>query len=57
MIDSGIGGSHYGIEGIKYLVLERVEDLIEASDAIRSLPFHSSVCSTHESSKIFSFLL
>ena len=57
MIDSGIGGSHYGIEGIKFLVLERVEDLIEALDAIWSLPFHSSICFAHETLKIFSFLL
>ena len=51
MIDSGIGGSHFGIEGIKFLVLERVEDLIEASDAIWSLPFHFSVFFAHETSK------
>ena len=57
MIDSGIGGSHFGIEGIKFLVLEMVKDLIEDSDAVRSLPFHSSICFAHDTSKIFLFLL
>ena len=42
---------------VQILILERVEDLIEASDVVRSLPFHSSVCSAHEISEIFSFLL
>ena len=53
------GNSKEGIleKRVQILVSERMKDLIEASDAIRSLPFHSSVCSTHESSKFFSFLL
>ena len=42
-------------EEFELLVLERVKDLIEDSDAVRSLPFHSSVCFAHETSKIFLF--
>ena len=42
---------------VQILVLKRIEDLIKASDVVRSSPFHSSVCFTHELSKIFSFLL
>ena len=36
---------------------KRIEDLIEASDAVRSLSFHSFVRSAHESKKFFVFAL
>ena len=49
-----VAGNPYD-KGFKFLVSERVKDLIEASDAVRSLPFHFSACSAHESQKIFSF--
>ena len=54
-----LGNSGEGIleQGVQILILKRVEDLKKASDVVRSLPSHSSVCSTHESLKIFSFLL
>ena len=42
---------------VQIFILERVEDLIKASDAVWSLPFHSSVCFAHETLEIFSFLL
>ena len=51
------GGRYFGTEGSNFPILEGVEDLMKASDAVRSLPFHSSFCSAHESLKIFSFLL
>ena len=54
---SGIRGKAFWNRGFKFLVLERVEDLIKVSDAVRSLPFHSSICIAHEFSKNFSFLL
>ena len=57
MIDLGFGGRHSWIEGSDFLILGGVEDLINASGAVRSLPFHSSVRSAHESLKIFSLLL
>ena len=57
MIDSGIRGIAFWNRGFKFLVLERVEDLIEDSDVIRSLPFHSSVCFAYETSEIFVFAL
>ena len=57
VIDSGIRGIAFWNRGFKFLVLEKVEDLIEASNAVRSLPFHSSVCSAHESLKFFFFIV
>ena len=39
MIDSGIRGRAFWNEEFKFLVLERVKDLIEDSDVVRSLPF------------------
>ena len=50
-------GKAFWNEEFKFLVLERVKDLIKASDAVRSLPFPSSVCFAHETSEIFLFLL
>ena len=43
VIGSGIRRKAFWNKVFKFLVLGRVEDLIEASDAVRSLPFHSSV--------------
>ena len=57
MIDSKIRGKASGIEGSNSSISEGVEDLIKALDAVWSLPFHSSFCFAHETSKIFSFLL
>ena len=54
---SKIWGRYSRIKGSDFSILEGVEDLKKASDVVRSLPFHSSVCSTHESLKIFSLLL
>ena len=48
MIGSGIRGKALWNEEFKFLVLERVKDLIKDSDAV-----HSSVCSAHESPKFF----
>ena len=39
MIDSRIRRKAFWNEEFKFLVLERVKDLIEDSDAVRSLPF------------------
>ena len=39
VIDSRIRGKAFWNEEFKFLVLERVKDLIEDSDAVRSLPF------------------
>ena len=39
MIGSGIRGKAFWNEEFKFLVLERVKDLIEDLDAVRSLPF------------------
>ena len=57
LIDSRIQGRAFWNEKFKFLVLERVKDLIEDSDAVWSLPFHSSICFAYETSEIFSFLL
>ena len=51
------GGRAFWNEEFKFLVLERVKDLIDDSDAVRSLPFHSSICFAHEASEIFSFFV
>ena len=53
----GLENSGKGIleQRVQILILESVEDLIEASDAVWSLPFHSSVCFAHETSEIFRF--
>ena len=39
MIGSGIQRKAFWNKEFKFLVLERVEDLVEASDVVQSLPF------------------
>ena len=53
VICSEFWGMHSWIEGSNLSLSEGVEDLINTSSAVRSLPFHSSVYSAHESQKIF----
>ena len=57
VIDSRIRGKALLNRRFRFIDFGTGEDFINASDDVRSLPFHSSVCFTHEASKIFSFLL
>ena len=57
MIDSRIRRKAFWNEEFKFLVLERVKDLIKDLDGVQSLPFIFLFAPPMSLQKIFSFLL